>query len=100
MSLEDYIKDLAPELQEKARACANTDELLALAKEAQVPVPDEALEAIAGGTDAEAGGCLTPACPQCGSTDTTCTGKDVGRGVVVEHYKCKKCGCKFDKTYS
>ena len=29
----DYIKDLAPELQEKARACGSTEELLALAKE-------------------------------------------------------------------
>ena len=56
MNLEDLIKDLDPELQEKARACGSAEELIALAKEAKVPVPDEALEAIAGGQDAESVG--------------------------------------------
>ena len=55
MNLEDYIKNLNPELQEKARACSSADELLALAKEAKVPLSDEALAAIAGGGDVEAG---------------------------------------------
>ena len=51
MSFEDYIKDLSSDLQEKARACGSFDELLALAKENKVPLPDEALAAIAGGED-------------------------------------------------
>ena len=67
MNLEDFIKDLDPELQEKARACGSVEELVALAKDAKVPVPDEALAAIAGGQDAESGGCLDPKCPKCGS---------------------------------
>ena len=55
MNLEDYIKNLSPELQEKARACGSAEELLALAKEAKVPLPDEALAAIAGGDDVDGG---------------------------------------------
>ncbi len=32
MNLEDFIKNLPPELQEKARACGSASELLALAR--------------------------------------------------------------------
>ena len=69
MNLEDYIKDLDPELKEKIRACGSLEELLALAKESKVPLPDEALAAIAGGDDPEAGSCKpgTLKCPKCGS---------------------------------
>ena len=49
INIEEYIKDLSPELQEKARACTSTDELLKLAQENKIPLPDEALEAVAGG---------------------------------------------------
>ena len=51
INIEEYIKDLSPELQEKARACTSIDELLKLAKDNNVPLPDEALEAVAGGKD-------------------------------------------------
>ena len=49
INIEEYIKDLAPELQEKARACTNIEDLLKLARENKVPLPDDALEAVAGG---------------------------------------------------
>ncbi len=49
INIEDYIKDLSPELQEKARACRSTDELLKLAEENSIPIPDDAVEAVAGG---------------------------------------------------
>ncbi len=42
-------KDLAPEQQEKARACNTPEELLALAKEEGIELTDEQLEAVAGG---------------------------------------------------
>ena len=42
-------KDLTPEQQEKARACKNPDELVALAKSEGVELTDEQLELIAGG---------------------------------------------------
>lgn len=49
INIEEYIKDLSPELQEKAKACASIDELLKLAKDNKIPLPDDALEAVAGG---------------------------------------------------
>jgi|GEM_PF-5276862 len=57
MDIERYIKDLPTELQEKARACGSIEELLALAEQEEVALPDEALSAIAGGEDTEVGGC-------------------------------------------
>lgn len=68
MNIEEYIKGLAPELQERARACEGVEELLVLAKEAKIPIPDEALEAIAGGEDF--GPLISDnelRCPKCGS---------------------------------
>ncbi len=91
MNLEDYIKDLSPELQEKARACGSVEELVALAKYAKVPVPDEALSAIAGGGDPETGKCFPeehPKCPYCGSKNTVFAYYDM-------RYYCKDCGREF-----
>ena len=48
-NLEEYIKDLSPELQEKARQCKTKDELMQLAAEEDVEIPMEALEGVAGG---------------------------------------------------
>ncbi|WP_028510516.1 Nif11-like leader peptide family natural product precursor [Ruminococcus sp. NK3A76] len=48
-NLEEYIKDLSPELQEKARQCKTKDELIQLAAEEDVEIPMEALEGVAGG---------------------------------------------------
>ena len=67
MNLEEYIKSLDPELQEKVRACGSAQELLALAKEAGIPVPEEVLANVTGGED---GAIPTAVCPRCGSTDT------------------------------
>ena len=93
MNLEDYIKDLPAELQEKARACGSVEELLALAKEAKVPLPDEALTAIAGGDDVESGGCKDKMrCPKCGSTDV----KEIGFFDGITFFKCNKCGTHFE----
>ena len=41
--------DLAPEQQEKARACKTPEEMLVLAKEEGFELSDEDLEAISGG---------------------------------------------------
>ena len=48
-NLEEYIKDYSPELQEKARQCKTKDELMQLAAENDLEIPEEALEAVAGG---------------------------------------------------
>ena len=72
MDIESYIKNLSPELQEKARACGSVEELLVLAKEEKVPVPDEALAAIAGGDQPDPENCKPAVvqCPYCGRTNT------------------------------
>ena len=95
MNLEDYIKDLDPELQEKARACGSIEELLALAKDAKVPVPDEALAAIAGGDKPDPENCKPPKCPKCGSKDTTCYDERVISGQKVDFFRCNSCGYKW-----
>ena len=46
-------EDLNPELQEKAKACKTPEELLELAKEEGLELPEEALNAIAGGWGAD-----------------------------------------------
>ena len=96
MDIESYIKDLDLELQEKARACGSVKELLALAKDAKLPVPDEALAAIAGGSGVDSDGCgATPKCPNCGSKNVSCTGQE-GHGWYTRlHYVCNDCGTKF-----
>lgn len=94
MDIESYIKDLSPELQEKARGCKSTTELLALAKQEGVALPDEAMAAIAGGDDQEVGKCRSiPPCPKCGS-----------KNVVEESwigdwtwYKCQHCKHEWEE---
>ena len=72
--------------------------MLALAKEAKVPLPDEALAAIAGG-DQEVGGCGDPACPKCGSSSLELFGKEKDPNypwLYIYHYGCNNCGCLFN----
>ena len=64
--IEEYIKDLSPELQEKARECSTPDELIQLAAEEDVEIPMEALENVAGGG---CGRTMEYFCRSCGSTD-------------------------------
>ena len=42
-------ENLSPEAREKAKACTNTEEVLALAKEEGIELSDKELEAISGG---------------------------------------------------
>ena len=48
-NFEKYIKDLSPELQEKARECKTKEELNAFIAENEIELPDEALELVSGG---------------------------------------------------
>ena len=88
MSIESYIKDLDPELQKKARACGNAEELLALARENKIPVPDEVLAAIAGGDNADPENCAKPTCPKCGHHNIS---EDYLHGV----HHCNYCGYEW-----
>ena len=99
MDLENFIKDLSPELQEKARQCASVDELLALAKDEKIPLSDEAMEAIAGGKGdpRNCGSKKGPPCPKCRSTNTEQRTVRVDPGVPYTYYICHDCGYKWDK---
>ena len=98
MNLEDFIKDLGPELQGKARACGSVAELLALAKDAKVPLPDEALAAIAGGEQPDPENCGEEKCPKCGSKDTTCYRVERVPLFQIFHWRCNKCGNEWEES--
>ena len=49
VNYEDYIKDLSPELQEKARACKTKEELNAFIAENDIELPEDALDLVSGG---------------------------------------------------
>ena len=46
---EKYIKDLSPELQEKARQCKTKEDLNEFLADNDLELPDEALELVSGG---------------------------------------------------
>ena len=48
-NFEKYLKDLDPELQEKARECKTKEELNAFIAENDLELPEDALELVAGG---------------------------------------------------
>ena len=85
MNIEDYIKGLDPDLQEKVRTCSSVEELVALAKEAKVPLPDEMLEAVAGGDQPDPENCKPIKCPKCGSTKVTFD-------MLINEFECQACG--------
>ena len=80
-NLEEYIKDLSPEQQKKAKACKTKEELIQLAAEEDVEIPMEALENVAGGC-----GTIEFYCKSCGSTNI----EDVGYDFY--DYRCCNCG--------
>ena len=81
----DFIASLSDEDKAKVDACKTADELIKLTEEAEGELPDELLEAVAGG--AGKGG--KKVCPFCFSeniyTDTT-----------VFRFRCMDCGEYFD----
>ena len=79
---EKYIEGLDPELQEKARACNSLEEVMELAAENDIELPEDALEHVSGGCTQQM------KCPKCGSDR-----------IEVEEYEggglkeyCKNCG--------
>ena len=98
MNLEDFIRSLSPELQEKAMKCQSVDELLALAEEEKTELPAEALEAIAGGKKADPRNCGKPKCPKCGSKNVSLVEEEpLGRPWFRDYFKCNACGHEWSK---
>ena len=95
MNLEDYIKDLSPEVQEKARACKSFDELLDLAEEQGIPVPDDKLEAVAGGKKRKPKNCGELKCPKCGGESFDKVKEEYWGYCIRYLLRCRKCGYEF-----
>ena len=87
---KELLKGLTEEQIAKVRACNNTDEILALAKQEGLELTSEQLEAVNGGSCSNTNKC--PPCPSCGSTNVKC--KYSGNRVSV--FKCKNCGREFE----
>ena len=99
MNLEDIIKKLSPELQEKAKACKSPEELIALGREHAAELTPEALEAIAGGTGGSVKSCGKVKCPKCGSTNVTVTKEQKAPGWVRANRTCNDCGYTWHEDY-
>ena len=80
MDIDKYIKELPAEMQEKAHTCKTGNDLVALFKDAGVPLPDGMIADLAGGITDENGHHvnLDWACPECGSHNLK----------IVEHATC------------
>lgn len=79
-NIEEYITDLTPEQQEKARECKTKEELMDLLAEEDIEIPMDALENVAGG-------CFTSmlSCPAGGDHDWIRAG-----ALEVKCVKCSK----------
>ena len=80
---EEYIKDLSPELQEKARQCKTKEELNAFIAENELELPEDALESVAGGCRTVSG----MYCRSCGSENIALY--SLGEGGTI--YICRNC---------
>ncbi len=87
---EELLKGLSEEQIAKIKACKNQEEILALAKEEDIELNEEQLEAVSGG------GCLasTPSCPYCGaSKERVYCGNPPGEVLSGSRvWICKDCG--------
>ncbi|MBR5088885.1 MAG: hypothetical protein IK093_05615 [Ruminiclostridium sp.] len=86
----DFIAGLSEEEKAKVEACKTVEELTVLVKNAEGVLPDEIVEAVAGGKDE---GEIILACPECGCEDIA----DGSEGL----FHCRKCwyvgpGWKFN----
>ena len=84
---KDYLKDLSPELQEKAKDIKTQEELNEFLSENDIELPEDALEAVSGGD-----GCFgnSDECPQGGKHDWAKV--QVYEGGLFAKYRCRKCG--------
>ena len=85
---KELLKGLTEEQVAKVKACKNSDELLALAKEEGIELSDEQLKAVSGGGACSAisnfGDDINPwDCPKCGKNRPIKNGRT---------YTCEKCG--------
>ena len=67
----EYLKDLPPELQEKAKDIKTNEELMEFLSDNDVEIPEDALENVSGGctvpNEYNPGAVLDEPCPDCGA---------------------------------
>ena len=90
MDIDKYIKELPAEMQEKAQACETADDLVALFRDAGVPLPDGMIADLAGGEGERARliRATVYTCPKCGSHNIV----HVQFSAVAYNAKCLDCG--------
>ena len=85
----EYLKDLPPELQEKAKGIKSREELNEFLSENDVELPEDVLEAVSGGE-----GCFTfggpDACPKGEYHEWTRV--EVIENGITARFRCTKCG--------
>ena len=85
----DCIKELSPELQEKAKGIKSNEELNDFLAENDIELPEDVLESVSGGE-----GCFTfggpDACPKGG--DHEWTKLQVLESGITARFRCTKCG--------
>ena len=91
---QELLKGLTEEQIAKVKACKNSEELLALAKQEDIELTEEQLSAISGGgacsVVSDVGDFLNPFdCPECGSNDVHAV---KGKGNLFE---CGGCGFRW-----
>ena len=87
---EKHLKDLTPELQEKAKDIKTREELTAFLSENDIELPEDVLDAVSGG-----GGCGNDDdCPKGGKHDYRKVGRENKRYKCV----CNKCGYETTKA--
>ena len=105
IKLEDYIRDLSPELQEKAKSSKNISELLKFADENDIELPQDALAKVSGGgicADPQVNGPVVAPqekkCDHFGSyvvLETKVNYNDYYTGWCVEKRLCYKCSNEY-----
>lgn len=83
----ELLKGLTEEQIAKLKACKSNEEVLRIAKEEDIELTDEQLEAVSGGD------CAAPprVCPSCNSTNTGF----VPRTDMVSEWECLDCGHRW-----
>ena len=98
--ISEFIQSLTPEQQEKAAKCTSLEELVALAKDEKVALPEEALEAVAGGAGKQED-CDSGKCPVCGSSHVGFAPKYLPGmprpGIQEYNFNCRDCGHTWTK---
>jgi DNA-directed RNA polymerase subunit M/transcription elongation factor TFIIS len=96
--VQKFIEELSPELQAEALNCSSAEELASFARCHRIPLPDDALDAIAGGAGQGAG--VSPwalVCPRCGSSNVVALAGNLG-SASRPNRECMECGWKWHAT--